>query len=134
MVEVSGGLASFRFFRPGANEVFLVGDFNNWRDGELRMTPCGDGWWQAQIVLPAGTHKFRYRADGQWFTDFAAFGIEYGPFGPDGIIRVIREPLEAAQAQRTAGRARDGQFAPGSWRGQSKHVAARAPRNHPAEV
>ena len=76
----------FLFFRPKAKNVCLAGDFNGWRLSP--MTPQGDGYWVARVALPAGTFKFRYNADGQWFADYAAFGVEYGPFGIDSVVRV----------------------------------------------
>jgi 1,4-alpha-glucan branching enzyme len=88
MVDVNGRYASFRFFRPQAREVYLAGTFNHWRPNELRMTSTGDDWWRAGLMLPAGEHRFRYVADGQWFTDYAAFGIHYGPLGPDSVLLV----------------------------------------------
>jgi len=38
--------------------------------------------------LPAGEFKFRYCADGEWFADYAAFGVEPGRFGLDSVVRV----------------------------------------------
>ena len=90
MVKVDGNTAEFRFFRPGAKRVYVVGDFNHWQAGRLPMDPTGGGYWTARIRLPAGTFKFRYWADGDWFTDYASFGIEYGPFGPDSIVDIPR--------------------------------------------
>jgi 1,4-alpha-glucan branching enzyme len=78
----------FRFYRPEAKDVCLVGDFNGWRLGELPMERSAGGYWTAVLDLPVGVYRFRYFADGEWFCDFAAFGVEYGPFGPDGIIRI----------------------------------------------
>ncbi|MFB3893577.1 MAG: glycogen-binding domain-containing protein [Phycisphaerae bacterium] len=92
MVYVKGCYATFRFYRPRAREVYLAGTFNNWRPDELRMTPTGDGWWRAGLLLPPGDHRFRYIADGQWFTDYAAFGIEYGPLGPDSALHIPQQP------------------------------------------
>jgi 1,4-alpha-glucan branching enzyme len=85
---MEGNLVEFRFYRPQAQEVHVVGDFNGWQPGRDPMRRRDDGQWQARLELPPGTFKFRYYADGRWFTDFAAFGIEYGPFGPDGIVTV----------------------------------------------
>lgn len=88
MVTVQGNYVQFRFFRPQARQVHLVGDFNGWADGELPMVRSGDGYWLAVVRLPYGSYRFRYRADGEWFTDFAAFGVEYGPMGIDSIVHV----------------------------------------------
>jgi len=97
MVTLKDGVVEFRFFRPQARQVHLAGDFNDWRDGELAMEPAGDGYWVAQIRLPAGEFRFRYCADGEWFTDYAAFGLEPGQFGLDSVVRVPQTVLTVAQ-------------------------------------
>ena len=88
MVTVRGNVADFRFFRPQARQVCIVGDFNNWKPMQLKMVRSEEGYWSSQLCLPAGVFKFRYWADGEWFTDFAAFGVEYGPFGFDSVLRI----------------------------------------------
>jgi 1,4-alpha-glucan branching enzyme len=88
MVTVIGSYAQFRFFRPQASRVYLAGDFNGWKAGDLQMVHSDDGNWIAVMRLPAGNYKFRYWADGQWFCDYAAFGVEPGPYGMDSIVHV----------------------------------------------
>ena len=108
MVTLTDDLVEFRFFRPQAHKVHLAGDFNHWRDGELAMRPAGNGYWVALVRLPAGEFKFRYCADGEWFADYAAFGVEPGRFGLDSIVRVpqrrlrVAQPAPAAQPQIAA--------------------------------
>jgi len=88
------GYAEFRFFRPNVSSVFVAGDFNDWRTDQLRMVRNGGGWWVLKLRLPAGDYRFRYIADGVWYTDYAAFGVEPGRFGMDSLLlvpdRVIR--------------------------------------------
>ena len=98
MVTTNGNRAEFSFFRPGAKAVHLVGDFNDWCSGELPMVRSEEGYWYAELHLPAGEFKFRYCADGEWFTDYAAFGLEPGQFGLDSVVRVESRPLRVAQA------------------------------------
>jgi 1,4-alpha-glucan branching enzyme len=101
MVRVDGEWVEFSFFRPTARQVHLAGDFNNWRRGELPMIRGAHGYWIARMRLPAGEFKFRYCADGEWFTDFAAFGVEPGRFGLDSILRVpARVLVMPATSQR----------------------------------
>ena len=103
MVQIQGQWVEFRFYRPQAGQVHLIGDFNEWRSGELPMDRTGDGYWVAKMRLPAGEFKFRYCADGEWYTDYAAFGVEPGRFGLDSIVRVPVVPIRVAQqVQRTA--------------------------------
>jgi 1,4-alpha-glucan branching enzyme len=95
MVTVNGNRAEFSFFRPQAHSVHLIGDFNGWMDGSLSMT-CNGGYWHAGIRLPAGDYKFRYVADGHHFVDYAAFGVEPGPFGFDSVVRIAAPNLKDA--------------------------------------
>jgi len=88
MVTVRGNEARFRFFRPTASRVDLAGDFNAWRTGQLRMSRGADGTWEAALWLPKGTYEFAYFADGRWFVDYASFGLQIGPFGPNGLLRI----------------------------------------------
>lgn len=78
----------FRFFRPNAHEVYLVGDFNHWNEQATPMTKSADGAWVTQMKLPCGIYQFRYLADGQWFTDYAAFGLECCPHGFNSVVMV----------------------------------------------
>ena len=97
MVTVHGSYVQFRFFRPNAHSVTLAGDFNGWKEDQLRMIPSEDGYWLAVLRLPEGSYRFRYLADGKWYADYGAFGIEYGPHGPDSVVRVAPRPVPAAK-------------------------------------
>ena len=90
MVKCIGEWVEFSFFRPQARQVHLAGEFNNWQAGDLPMTRTEDGHWVARMRLPAGEFKFRYCADGEWFTDYAASGLTPGSFGLDSVVRVPR--------------------------------------------
>ncbi len=92
MVLVHGNSVEFSFYRPQAQSVHLVGDFNGWQDNALPMRRGSDGYWRLAVRLPAGTFRFRYQADGEWFVDYAAFGLDPGPFGLDSMVVV---PVEA---------------------------------------
>jgi len=99
------GQAEFRFFRPGVSRVFLAGDFNDWRTDQLRMSPCGGGYWSLRLTLAPGDYRFRYVADGLWYTDFAASGVEPGQFGLDSCLLVPQRTLRlTAPAAPAAGR------------------------------
>lgn len=93
MVTVKGEWIEFKFFRPQATQVHLAGEFNSWREKDLPMVRTEEGYWMAKLRLPAGEFRFRYCADGEWFTDYAAFGVEPSRFGLDSIVRVPNKPL-----------------------------------------
>jgi 1,4-alpha-glucan branching enzyme len=82
------GTVEFRFYRPQANAVQLAGDFSAWSANAVSMRNCGDGWWFLALKLNPGEYRFRYVADGQWFTDFAAHGIESCPNGWNSVLLV----------------------------------------------
>lgn len=86
------GIVEFRFFRPGAHRVHLVGDFNGWEASATVMflEPSGD--WVRCLRLQRGTYRFKYLADGEWFPDYAAFGVEWGPLGVNSVA-VIDEAV-----------------------------------------
>ena len=88
MVTIEGSYVRFSFVSPTASDVSIAGDFNDWQTGQFGMTRQADGTWIARMRLPAGEFKFRYCADGQWYTDYAAFGVEPGRFGLDSVLRV----------------------------------------------
>jgi len=102
MVRVNGNVVEFSFYRPGAERVHLAGDFNGWNAGALSMVRASDGHWWARLPLDAGEYRFRYCADGEWFVDYAAFGLEPGPFGFDSVVRVTASApaAEAAPPRR----------------------------------
>ena len=80
------GRVEFRFFRRDVRGVSIVGTFNGWLDGQTPMQEMGGGWWRAELNLADGLHQFRYLADGQWFTDFAAHGIEHSKWGINSLV------------------------------------------------
>jgi 1,4-alpha-glucan branching enzyme len=89
------GSVTFRFFRPGAREVLLAGDFNRWEQVPMRCEP--HGWWSLDLPLPAGDYRFRYIADGQWYTDFASNGIEVTRLGWNSVLVVPERAGKPAQ-------------------------------------
>jgi 1,4-alpha-glucan branching enzyme len=101
MVTVKGEWVEFKFFRPKASRVHLAGDFNHWHAKQLPMLRTTEGYWMAKIRLPHGEFKFRYCADGEWFTDYAAFGVEPGKFGMDSIVRIAKPRPATLQMAKT---------------------------------
>jgi 1,4-alpha-glucan branching enzyme len=112
-----GGTVEFRFFRPGARRVFLVGDFNRWNRTSLPMDAAGDGWWTCLLHVPPAVYQFQYVADGKVYLDYAAFGLERGPLGtwnsvilvePESVVADRRIPAETGAARRAESRAAAG--------------------------
>ncbi len=97
VLQCDDGALEFRFYRPGARFVSLAGDFNAWQKTCFPMKPEGDGWWHYRLRLAPGVYQFKYYADGEWFLDYAAFGLERGPFGWNSVVHVA-QPLSTSQA------------------------------------
>ena len=72
----ANGVVEFRFYRPGVAAASVKGDFDATSE-ELLMCRDEAGWWTATAKLPAGEYRFRYFADGEWFADYAAHGVEF---------------------------------------------------------
>jgi 1,4-alpha-glucan branching enzyme len=82
------GDIEFRFYRPGAANVAVSGDFNGWSNNAMTMEQMEEGWWRAVAPFEKGEYRFRYYVDGQWYTDFAANGVEQTKMGWNSILIV----------------------------------------------
>lgn len=103
MVTRQANCVTFRFFRPNAHQVHLVGDFNGWGREPLLMSRTREGYWVAALRLPPGDHQFQYQADGEAYLDFAASGLDFGPLGANSVVS-IPSGSEPAPAPVTTGR------------------------------
>jgi len=54
---------------PGAKEVFVAGDFNEW---SLAPMARRDEKFTAKMRLRPGEYQYKYKVDGKWHTDPAA--------------------------------------------------------------
>ena len=103
MVTLQGGnRAEFRFYRPQARQVFVVGDINGWNRTLTPMTRADSGEWTHITNLPQGVYQFKYLADGEWFLDYAAFGLEKGPFGWNSVLVVEPAPVRTRHSKTSA--------------------------------
>lgn len=84
------GKVQFRFYRPNVNVVRVIGDFIGWDTDGVTMQSGGDGWWSAELEVAPGDYRFRYLADGTWFPDYAAFGVEAHGAGFNSVLRIPR--------------------------------------------
>lgn len=61
---------TFSFLAPEAKNVYIVGDFNNWKADEYsRLERLPDGTWEKRIALKPGTYKYKFIVDGEWVPD-----------------------------------------------------------------
>ena len=89
-VEPGGFIRDFMVNAPGAKDVHLVGDFNNWRvDDNSKLWDQGRGAWQKRVLLAPGRYRYKFVVDGDWIPDpenHLAEPNDYG--GVDSVIEV----------------------------------------------
>lgn len=82
--------ATFSIAAPTAREIYLVGDFNQWKiNDDSRLSRLDDGKWGKHLTLPAGRYKYKFVVDGEWVLDSQNFEREQNAFGTfDSIIKL----------------------------------------------
>ncbi len=82
--KIKAKKVQFHLYHPRAEGVFLAGDFNNWNVVSLPMKKDGDGFWEANVILPPGRYEYRFWVNGAWHDD----PVE-NPFGSQTFVRII---------------------------------------------
>jgi 1,4-alpha-glucan branching enzyme len=59
----------FQLCFPDAQEVVLMGDFNQWNPRKHPMKRNGDGVWGKSVLLSPGTYEYKFFVDGEWQND-----------------------------------------------------------------
>ncbi len=54
---------------PEAKEVYLAGEFNNWKLDEHSRMEQNNGCWTKRLVLNKGKYRYRFVIDGNWAED-----------------------------------------------------------------
>jgi hypothetical protein len=78
----------FRLKAPSAKSVELVGDFNAWAPGLLKLSRAGDVW-SIVVPVPTGTRKYLFLVDGEPQVDPKAATAD-GPEGRRVSVRAVR--------------------------------------------
>jgi glycosidase len=64
----NGTSAIFDLYAPGKNNIYVIGDFNNWQGGTasfMKKTPDGNNWWvQMDGLNPNTEYAYQYLIDG----------------------------------------------------------------------
>lgn len=80
----------FNFFAPNAKEVYVVGDFNNWKiDDSSRLEIDDEGEWGKAFYLLPGQYRYKFVVDGLWFWDPQNTEKEPNPYGDfDSVFNI----------------------------------------------
>ena len=78
----------FALFAPGANEVFLAGDFNAWQSDakDYRMRKFKGDIWKKKVKLKPGRYEYQFVVDGNWWSDPANENSVASPYGTENSI------------------------------------------------
>lgn len=61
---------SFFLKRKDLNEVYIVGDFNNWKkESNYRLKKIGNDIWTINVLLEKGKYRYKFFAENEWFSD-----------------------------------------------------------------
>lgn len=79
------------FYTPAeleAEDVKLVGDFNEWNESATPMEPLKDGRFKVTVDLPKDSQfQFRYLVNGsEWHNDWEADEYVPNPFSGDNSV------------------------------------------------
>lgn len=82
----------FSFTSTGAKEIFIVGDFNNWKINEACRMQHVNGKWEKKLKLLGGRYHYRFVVDGNWTEDPLNPDKEVNPYGSvDSLIDVLEK-------------------------------------------
>lgn len=81
---------TFSLSAPQAKEVYVAGDFNNWKlDNTSRMEQA-QGIWKKRMELSSGKYRYRFVIDGNWTEDANNPAREMNPYGSvDSLIEIM---------------------------------------------
>jgi 1,4-alpha-glucan branching enzyme len=79
----------FRHKAPKAKSVELVGDFNAWKPGLIKMKRGDGGLWTISIPVLEGRHKYLFLVDGEPTVDERADTAD-GPQGRRVSVRSVK--------------------------------------------
>ena len=60
---------TFSIEAPKAQQVVLMGDFNNWNPETHPMKKYGNGIWKKMVTLPPHQYEYKFLIDGEWKED-----------------------------------------------------------------
>lgn len=80
---------AFSLAMPEAKEVYLVGDFNDWKTDDSSRMEKTDNAWLKRMPLKKGDYRYRFVVDGKWVEDPRNPVYEQNPFGEmNSLIKV----------------------------------------------
>jgi 1,4-alpha-glucan branching enzyme len=82
---------TFTLKAPWAEEVVLVGDFNDWNANGDPMRKDESGTWKASVTIPPGEYQYKLVVDGKWRLDSRNPRTVTNRFGTKNNVLIITE-------------------------------------------
>jgi chromosome partitioning protein len=80
---------SLVFVAPDAKQVYVAGDFNDWKVDDNSLMKAEDGTWRTTMSLVSGRYRYRFVKDGEWVEDPSNPNKAMNPYGQmDSLIEV----------------------------------------------
>jgi len=87
-LRTDGGIR-FAAHAPGAREVLVAGDFNDWSPQSTPMTRQNSDDFETLVPLEPGRYRYRLVVDGRWQQDPCNEKVEANPYGElNSIVEV----------------------------------------------
>jgi hypothetical protein len=80
---------SLEFVKPGAKQVAVAGDFNDWKPERSPLVQTGNGRWVGDLSVKPGRHEYLFVVDGQWLPDPNAKENVQNPFGGKNSVLIV---------------------------------------------
>ncbi|MFA5062472.1 MAG: AAA family ATPase [Candidatus Omnitrophota bacterium] len=79
----------FSVFAPDAKDVYIAGEFNNWKLEDSNRMLSNNGTWSKKLNLTSGKYRYRFVIDGKWIEDTSNPLREINPYGSvDSLIEI----------------------------------------------
>ena len=93
---------------PRAQQVSLMGDFNNWHTQSHPLLQVAPGLWECAVSLPAGKHRYAFhvvedlrKTGGVWRTRVAGEGaVLWVPEDPEEAVSITSYPAQVGARER----------------------------------
>lgn len=80
---------TFSFDAPYAQNVCVVGAFNDWDENKHPLKKDASGLWTKSIMIEPGTYEYKFVIDGSWEIDPANSNVVENPFGSlNNVLRI----------------------------------------------
>jgi len=80
---------TFQLEAPQAEQVCVVGSFNEWDPNATILGYDEDGRWGCVLALEPGEYEYRFIVDGQWCDDPANMERRPNGFGTENCVLII---------------------------------------------